>query len=118
MILSRLRNVPENVRKRVRQNALGLRRIRIARHGVRFAGAGLSVRQNRAIVAFEHFVDNRSCGVHIQIDLVGQSGRERRASQTDRQFFLDKNVRKRDRILSILNPINRELLINGDVNID
>lgn len=63
--------MPEDVRKRIRQNALRLRRIRASGHRVGFAGARLAVRENRAVVALEDFVDNRSGGVHIEIDLNG-----------------------------------------------
>lgn len=59
----------ENVRECVRDDAFGLRWRRIAWHRVCFAGARLAVRQYGAIVAFEHFVNDRAGGVHVQIDL-------------------------------------------------
>lgn len=69
MIVLGLGDVTENVRKCVGQNTLCLRRIGASGHGVRFAGARLTVRENCAIVALQHFVDNRSGGVDVQVDL-------------------------------------------------
>lgn len=69
LILFCLGYMPENMGERVRYDAFGLRCRRIAGHGVRFAGASLSVRQYCAIVAFQDFVDYWTGGVDVQIDL-------------------------------------------------
>lgn len=69
LILFCLGNVTENVSECIRYDAFGLRCRRIAGHRVCFAGARLSIRQYGSIVAFQHFVDNWTSGVHVQIDL-------------------------------------------------
>lgn len=65
LIVFGLGNVSEYVRKRIRNDSFRLRRIGIAGHGVRFAGAGLTVRQYGPIVTFQHFVEDRPCGIHV-----------------------------------------------------
>lgn len=61
--------VAENVRKCIWQNAFGLRGIRVSGHGVRFAGTRLAVRQYSAIIAFQHFVDNWTSRINVEINL-------------------------------------------------
>lgn len=69
LIVSGLGYVPKDVSKGIWYDSFGLRRRWIARHRVRFSRSSLSVRQNCAIVTFEHFIDYRPSSVYIQVDL-------------------------------------------------
>lgn len=68
-ILFRLGDMSEDVRKCVRNNSLCLRRVRISDHRVGLAGARLTIGENRSIVAFENFVNDRARCVDIHVDL-------------------------------------------------
>lgn len=64
-----LRDVTEDVRESVRDDSLRLRRVGVAHHRVGLSSASLSIRQNRSIVALEHFIDDRARRVDVQVDL-------------------------------------------------
>lgn len=59
----------EDVSERVWNDSSGLWRDFSARHGVSFAGAGLTVRENRSIVALQHLVHYRPGGLVVDVHL-------------------------------------------------